>query len=872
MIHLNCNLFRGMRATGRAVIAVTLGFLIAASALGQSSNDSLANWEWRNPLPTGGILWDTVFANDTFLTVGSAGEIFLTPDGLSWTPVISGTEETLNSVAHGNDLYVAVGEEGTILTSSDGRSWTSQTSGTTQRLFGVAYGADRWVVVGLNGVILTSTDGATWQSETSNTTDRLADVLFAGSQFVAAGGTPNDHGSILTSPDGVTWTMQTVSSSQFLTGTGHNGSLYVTIGEAGTILSSPDGVTWTARASQTFEPLQGIIYAGNQFITVGFSGTILTSADGITWVATTGEGILLSVTAGNSRYLTVGFSMVMSSIDGATWTKLSEGATDPLNDMAYSNDVFLVVGDDGTLLRSVSGVIWSEEDSTVDSDLYRAAAGGDSYVATGAGGVIIHSADAETWTTVTSPTLSFIDALIYADGEFMAVDGAGAVITSPDGVTWTALTDGDSQPVNVGFVQTRSLAYGNSSYVAAGASGSMSYSTNKTSWSSVSSGTTRTILDVTYGLAGYVAVGQQGVALRSQNGLSWTVVNTGVLTDLSGVSYGPDGYVASGVGGVIMTSTDGLVWVQRYSRTTNALNASLYGNGLHLVAGRLGTILAAQVDPGKPLVNLSTRGFVNTGDKLMIAGFVLTGGVSPSKTVLIRAAGPALDGLGVTGFLEDPFLELIDDSGTVGTNDNWGDFSDQTALAAATQSVGAFPFPTDSLDAAYLVDLPNGRYTVQVTGVGATTGVSIVEVYDVSQGLDDPRMVNISTRVEVRTGNELAIPGYVIDGDRPKVLLVRAVGPTLGSLINDPNIVLQDPQLTVVDSENNEILVNGDWGDFPEQAALQAATTAVGAFSLNNSSKDAAALVVLDPGLYTIKVVGADGGTGIALVEVYEVQ
>lgn len=863
MTHLNCNLFRGIRATGRAIVVATLGFMASTSAFGQ---DSLANWEWRNPLPTGGILWDVVYANDTFLTVGSAGEVFLTPDGLSWSPVISGTTETLNSVTWGNGLYVAVGEDGALVTSPDGSTWSVGDAGTTERLFGVAWGNDRYVVVGLAGTILSSTDGMAWQAETSNTGDRLGDVLYAGGQFVVVGGEANDHSTILTSPDGQTWTEQTVVASQFLTGAAHDGSLYVAVGEGGTIVSSPDGIAWTARASSTFEELQGITYAGDQFVAVGFEGTILTSPDGVTWTPTTGEGTLLSVTAGNNRYLTMGFSVVMSSIDGATWTKLSEGATDSLNDMAYGNDVYVAVGDFGALLRSVSGIIWSEEDSTVGTNLYRAASGGGTYVATGAEGVILHSADAETWTAATSPTPNYIDALIYADGRYMAVDGAGYVLTSPAGTDWTV----DVQITD--FVQPRALAYGNSSYIVAGASGRMSYSTNGTDWSDVTSGTTLTIFDVTHGLAGFVAVGQQGIALRSQNGLSWTVVNTGVLTDLSGVSYGPDGYVAAGVGGVIMTSLDGLVWEQQYSRTTNALNASLYGNGLQLVAGRLGSILAAQVDPGKPLVNLSTRGYVNTGANRMIAGFVLSGGNSPSKTVLIRAAGPALDPLGVTGFLEDPFLELVGDSGTIGTNDDWESFPNQTALAEASAAVGAFAFPAGSKDAAYLVDLPNGRYTTQVTGVDATTGVSIVEVYDVSQGIDDPRMVNISTRLEVRTGNELAIPGFIIEGDRPKVLLVRAVGPTLGTLINDPGIVLQDPKLTVLDNDANEILVNDDWGSFPEQAALQAATTAVGAFNLNNGSKDAAALVVLDPGIYTIAVVGADGGTGLALVEVYEVQ
>jgi hypothetical protein len=302
------------------------------------------------------------------------------------------------------------------------------------------------------------------------------------------------------------------------------------------------------------------------------------------------------------------------------------------------------------------------------------------------------------------------------------------------------------------------------------------------------------------------------------------------------------------------------------------MNDSIYGNGNYLVAGRLGAILAATVDPGQPLANLSTRGFVSTDANRMIAGFVLKPGISPTKTILIRAAGPGLGELGVSGFLADPFLELVGDSGTIGTNDNWEEFSDQSALAAASSKVGAFPFETGSKDSAYLVDLPSGRYTTQVTGVDATEGIGLVEVYDVSQGMDEPRMVNISTRLVVGTGQQLAVPGLVIEGDRAKALLIRAVGPTLGDLINDPSIVLKDPVLTVVNTEEDVIITNINWGDFPEQAALQASTVAVGAFPLINGSKDAAVVVVLDPGVYTIKIEGFDGGSGLALVEVYEVQ
>ena len=220
---------RGLSAIGQTIVFALLSTWASALSFGQGAEDPLDTWVWRNPLPTGGVLWKAVYANDTFLTVGTAGEIMATPDGQSWSYFISGTNETLNSVTYGNGLYVAVGEAGTIVTSPDGVDWTLRSSGTTGRLFGVAYGNDRFIAVGLNGVILSSVNGTTWQAETSGSTSRFGDVIFAGNQFIAAGGIPNSSATILTSPDGQTWTERTTPVSQFLTSVTHNGSLYVLV-------------------------------------------------------------------------------------------------------------------------------------------------------------------------------------------------------------------------------------------------------------------------------------------------------------------------------------------------------------------------------------------------------------------------------------------------------------------------------------------------------------------------------------------------------------------------------------------------------------------------------------------------------------------
>ena len=139
-----------------------------------------------------------------------------------------------------------------------------------------------------------------------------------------------------------------------------------------------------------------------------------------------------------------------------------------------------------------------------------------------------------------------------------------------------------------------------------------------------------------------------------------------------------------------------------------------------------------QGGPAAPkAVNVSTRGTVGTGSNILIAGFVVNGGVS--RRVLIRGAGPTLTSFGVTGVLADPQLTLVDQGSglTIATNDNWSAGIDASIIASASQLAGAFPFANGTRDSAMIVMLPPGAYTAQLSGVGGGTGVGIVEVYDV---------------------------------------------------------------------------------------------------------------------------------------------
>ncbi len=275
----------------------------------------------------------------------------------------------------------------------------------------------------------------------------------------------------------------------------------------------------------------------------------------------------------------------------------------------------------------------------------------------------------------------------------------------------------------------------------------------------------------------------------------------------------------------------------------------------------------------KPLVagrlaNLSVRTVAGSGDATLIAGFALGGAESATvpKPLLVRAVGPTLAAFGVGNTLADPALTLAPlGRAALATNDDWGGTA---ALKNAFASVGAFAFANDSSrDAALLANPAPGTYTATVSG---GNGAALVEVYDLGPGRT-PRLVNLSARTVAGSGAEALIAGFVVDGTLPKRLLLRAAGPTLAAF--GVGNTLADPQLVLRPLNSDTILAaNDDWGG---SAALKAAFAAVGAFAFaNDTSRDAALLLELPPGAYTVTVSGSprqsNAPAGVALVEVYE--
>lgn len=259
--------------------------------------------------------------------------------------------------------------------------------------------------------------------------------------------------------------------------------------------------------------------------------------------------------------------------------------------------------------------------------------------------------------------------------------------------------------------------------------------------------------------------------------------------------------------------------------------------------------------PSAQAINLSTRMHVQAGDNAGIGGFIITG--TAPKHVLLRAIGPSITGL--PGLLADPVLELHD-PGTFGTitNDNWMDDPVQMAAILATGLA-----PTNNLESAIDATLNPGAYTAVVRGKNNTSGIGLIEVYDLSQAVL-AKLANISTRAFVGTANDIVIAGFILgnNSDDDKIV-VRGIGPSLTAL-GVANALL-NPTLELRDSHGALLMGNDDWQEDPFQAAE---LTAAGLAPTNNLESGIAA--TLPPGLYTALLSGRNNGTGNGLVEVYD--
>ncbi len=306
--------------------------------------------------------------------------------------------------------------------------------------------------------------------------------------------------------------------------------------------------------------------------------------------------------------------------------------------------------------------------------------------------------------------------------------------------------------------------------------------------------------------------------------------------------------------GLAVDSNGNLYAVNNQTATVGAFTPA----GTNFIFANTGfspAFIAVQKAPTQ--VNISTRLNVLTGENVLDGGFIITG--FGTKQVLVRGLGPSLSASGVQGVLADPLIELH--NGTTNeiimSNDNWKN-NQQSEIKATGLA------PSNDSEAALIITLDPGAYTVIERGKQATTGVGLLEVYDLGAGFG-PELGNISTRGFVDTDSNVMIAGFIVasstggSGD----VIIRALGPSLGAFgIADP---LANPTLELHDVNGALLASNDNW-----KSDQQAAIAATGLAPTNDA--EAAILATVTNGAYTAIVAGQNGGTGVGLVEVYNLH
>ena len=265
------------------------------------------------------------------------------------------------------------------------------------------------------------------------------------------------------------------------------------------------------------------------------------------------------------------------------------------------------------------------------------------------------------------------------------------------------------------------------------------------------------------------------------------------------------------------------------------------------------------INPSSNLVNLSTRAAAGTGQNVLIGGFIIQG--SQSATVVLRGIGHSLAGVGLNDTLSDPQIELRNSSGTLlAQSDDWVDGTDAVTIASYGLD------PANSRESAVLRTLSPGNYTAIVkafdNGDGNLTGTGLVELYDLHTS--NGRAFNISTRGQVLTGDGVMIAGFIVGGSAAKEVVIRGLGPSLANA--GISGALANPTISLYNSAGALLLTNDNWQSDPNAARVQQANLAP------TQPVEAALDVALSPGAYTVIMSGVSGGTGVGLVEVYDLS
>lgn len=451
-----------------------------------------------------------------------------------------------------------------------------------------------------------------WRNPLPNGT-RLTAGAYGAGVFVAVGST----GLVMTSPDGTSWLTQylgnpggnctfmavTYAAGQFLASAMLTNSVY---GVVSVVLASPDGTNWNGQLLVN-EVLSGFAYGNDTFVAVRYSSGLRWSTDGMTWgwPSANINRHFKGVAFGTNQFVAVGDGgVIATSSDGNVWTSQRSGTTLNLTAITFASNRFVAVGQTGIILTSTDAINWTAQPNpSWDglSDLQTVSYGNGQFVAGGGtrgnasqppDGGIVTSPDGVHWTSRTVPRTFQLNGIVFATNRFLAFGERGTIAYSDNAVTWTSVTSGPTDTL-CGIASGKGLLVAVGGYFYGGYGYAVLSSPDGLTWSRRASTSDFLLMGVTYGNNQFVAVGPGGLVVTSPDGNNWTKRSPGTDDDLHGVAYGLGQFVAVGQDGHIWGSTDGVRWSARLSGAGQMLNCVTYGNGLFVASGWRGTVFTS---------------------------------------------------------------------------------------------------------------------------------------------------------------------------------------------------------------------------------------------------------------------------------------